>query len=208
MGEIIVMNIPGSYYCWIAFGIGIASLLALLLSEVSNETGKSKKVILIWLIVSSMIFGVGVSIHRDYDIPTSKANYEATMNRLQTIQAAYQEKPFFLKEEACEPGIWGEVEGYVGGLIFFGGNIYGRIDSGRVVTVVYEDNDPIIDSYIGVHRSISFHLDQAVIETILTGEHPYVMYPEARIDVCPCGDQLTLVPRNPHLYLPEGWKIL
>jgi hypothetical protein len=202
MGETIVITIPQSDYYVISLIIGAIFTIATIMSL----DDCSKKTLVILGIIAAMCYAVSPIVGHEYDTPGNKANYEVAINRLQTIQAAYQEKPFFLKEEACEPGIWGEVEGYVGGFIFFGGNIYGRIDPGRVVTVVYEDNDSVIDHYVGVHRSISFRLDQAVIETILAEEHPYVMYPEARID----GDseQLTLVPGNPHLYLPEGWKIL
>jgi len=212
MGETIVMSIPGSSYCWIAFGIGILSFILLLFcggpEAGSSVDALSKKAALIWLAVTLMIVGAGVAVHRTYDIPKSEANYEAAMNRLQAMQTAYQE-PFFLKEEVCEAGVWGEIKGNIVGFIFFAGKIYGSIDSGRVVTVVYEDSDPVIEPITDVHRSLSFHLDHVAIKTISAGERPYLSYPESRIDTCGCDNsQLTLVPGTPYLYLPEGWEIL
>jgi hypothetical protein len=211
MGKAITISVAGSSYCWIALGIGIISAIALFLAayfrHVEDEDSPRKKTLLVWLAVTLMIFGAGAVVYRYYDAPKANSNYEAAMEKLEEIQRAYQH-PFFIKEKGGCEGIWGEVQ-EAGGFIFWRGKIYGTIDSGdsgKIVTVIYEDNDPVIDPYIGVHRSVSFQLEHVLIETIPAGERPFLSFPDARINHSM--DRLTLFPGDPHLYLPEGWEIL
>ncbi len=207
MGEEIVMYIPGSCYYWISLGIGIFSLILLAIAAASNEDCNdkektSKKTLIIWLIITVMLFIASPIVKHNYDNPRFQANYEAGVNKLQTIQEAYQEH-FYLKEQTCDSEISGEISG---GFLFFGGSIFGRIDTAKIVTILYGDNDPVIDHYVGVNRSASFHLDEVLIKTIPAGEHSYLMYPEAKI--LEAGREIRLVPGAPHFYLPEGWEIL
>jgi hypothetical protein len=225
MGEEIIMSIPGSWYFWIPLAIGIVSLIAAIAAafkwgDLSWNHCDCKKAINAF--IAFLVFGLLCTmiatpwVGHNYDDPISQVNYEMVYSELQPIQEVYQTNPFYLKESVSEMGIRGELKGKVGGFLFVGGNIYGHIDSGRVITVVYEDNDPLIDHYTNVHRAISFPLDEAVIVTIPAGERPYLMYPEAKIleESREWGmdenvvNKLRLVPGTPHLYLPKGWKIL
>jgi len=213
LGEEIVLGIVDSSCYWIPLILGIvAGVIAFccFLFEVKD----AKKKIIIFVILCALLLGGARLVGEKYDQPKRDVNYEKVLSQLQPIEEAYKNHAFYLKESVSEPGIQGEIKGSFGGsFLLVGGNIYGRVDSGRVITIVYEDNDPYIDHYIGVHRSVSFPLDEAVIITIPSGEQPYLMYPE--VDIFKYrkvqenfGSELRLIPGAPHLYLPEGWEIL
>lgn len=211
MGEEIVRIVPGVWNWWIPLGIGLGMLIAAAIVA-GNEKTRTAKIL---ALVGILLCTVGTFyVYQNYVKPQIQEKTEVILSQFEPMQGAYQ-SPFYLKESVCEPGVWGEMKGNLSGFLVCGGNIYGQVNSGRMITVVYKDDDPFIDPYIGVHRSISLPLDEMVIETIATGEHPYLMYPEARsFQIRMSGRAkgllyaVKLTPGTPHLYLPRGWKIL
>ncbi len=212
MGEMVTFNITGSYFSWIAFGIVIFFSVVYLIGSVISAS-VDRKEFLRWLTIALIITGIGMAVRFSYDLPRYQQEYETALNRAHALRMAHQGR-FYLKEEAHDTGIHGEIRGEIrGGFLSSNGKIYGSISTGRMITVVYKDNDPVIDRYVGVYRVKSFYLDQAVIKTIPAGNTPYLSYPSARVQERknpePFNKQIMwFIPGPPHLYLPEGWEIL
>ncbi|MEK9180838.1 MAG: hypothetical protein AAB871_01235 [Patescibacteria group bacterium] len=210
MGENVLVGIAFSYWPWTLMLLGLSLLFfglflllfCALVAWGTKTAAMGMIAILMGILSLIAIFPVWIFHYN----PVYQNNEKTAEQQLKPIQEVYNSHRFYLKEQISEPGVWGEIKGSAGGFILFGGNIYGRIDSGRILTVVYEDDDALIDKYIHVHRSMSLPLDQVVIETINADERPYLMYPEAAI--AKIGHRLELIPKTIHLYLPKGWKIL
>lgn len=211
MGEEIVLSISWNGWLWILFILGVAAgTAAVYYLVVFCKEGKNKKYFIIFFLIFVCLCGISLW-QINGPVP---ADHVAAQEKLQPIEEAFKTHPFYLKESVSEAGFKGEIEGNLGGgFLFIGGSIYGKIESGRTITVVYNDDDIVIDHYVDVHRSVSFPLEEAVIVTIPVGEKPYLMFPEAdilkqrKIQDSVSGI-LKISPGAPHLYLPEGWKIL
>lgn len=126
-------------------------------------------------------------------------------------QRSYSSTPLYLKERATDPGSWGEIKGELkSGFLSASGSIYGKIESGRVLTVVYEHPNEITfinGQYAGMHLVFSAPLPEIVIETIPKGTKPFMLFPEASVEVRGA-THYYVIPGRAHLYLPEGWTIL
>ena len=210
MGEEIAIVISWSEWHWILFVIGVIIGIVVLVNLFYRyKEGKGGKPFIVALFICALLCSVALSQMCGQGIP---ADHERALSKLQSIEEVYKTHAFYLKESVSEVGILGEIKGNFGGFLIIGGNIYGRVESGRIITLVYEDDDPFIDYYVGVHKSISFPLGEAVITTIAAGEQPYLMYPEADIvkdnKVPGWHGLMKLIPGAPHLYLPKGWEIL
>ena len=213
MGEETAISIswPGGY--WLLFGvgviIGIVVLINLFSRYLEEKRGNPGKSFMVAIFICVLLCSVALSQIYGQGIP---ADHEEALSKLQSIEEVYETHAFYLKESVSEVGIRGEIKGNFGGFLIIGGNIYGKIESGRIITLVYEDDDPFIDHYVGVHKSVSFPLGEAVIITIAAGEQPYLMYPEADIvkdnKVPGLHGLMKLIPGAPHLYLPKGGEIL
>lgn len=206
MGTEMVLNPQGSYYLGIPLMIGAIFLFIMYLSFLWG----AHKSAVVCLIIGAIILGIATpTVAAKYDNPVTQRSYEQNLNRLRAIEEVYKSQPFYLKELSSEPRIQGEIKGNFSGFLFVAGSVYGRIDSGRVITIVYEDNELLIDHYVKVYRVTTFDLDKIAISTIPAGERPYLMYPEVLITTVPLKTlTLRLSPGTPYLFLPEGWKIL
>ena len=213
MGKEVALSFSGSDWILLTLIGGMIMFIIGLfwfLSGLNSEQPLMKKPIALALIGFVLMTYGSVYVNSNYDEPSNGASYEKAVSQLGPIKNAYTTQKFYLKESVSEPGPQGKLQGNASGFLFVSGNVYGSIDSKRVVTVVYKDDDSVIDPQVGVYRSISYSLDEVAIVTIESSERPYLMYPEAKVFIEKNGNlsQLKLIPGVPYLYFPDGWKVL
>ena len=190
----------------IAYGV-LGSILGIIAFSIllANEKRTAAAILVVFYVAGWLLIAGPWSLH-SYE--TRKD--EAITAHAAQIQQEYASTRLYLKESVVEPGIWGEVKGNFSGFLLVSGNIYGKIDSGRVITVVYQhpyEMNFINTQYEGKHLAYSKPLSDIVIETIPAGTRPYLAFPEAFI-AKDAYSRMKVYPWKPHLYLPEGWTIL
>lgn len=161
------------------------------------------------LALALLVLGGWVDEH--VDSPRNQARVAAAIEQVQPDQDQLAETRFPLKEIAQKDLLHGEIEGSLSGGFFIvvggiSGSVYGQVDEAQQLTLVYYDNDTLIDRKAGVWRVMTFPLEKAEIVTIPAGEKPYLKYAsEIRV----ARDRVILVVSDlPTLYLPEGWNII
>jgi len=227
MGEMIVAASNANHYDWyfvlafyaIVFTIGLVKILDRVRDEGKyGNLGRFKSQALSGLVIGVYVLGYVAILGPIPNVPSlrgidSQFHSEAKA-RANSAREEYRTTRSYLKERATGDGVWGEIRGEVGGFLFVHGNIYGKIESGKVLTIVYkhpEEAQYVNPQYGGSYLALSKPLKDFVIETISAEEMPYLRFPEAYIAESYPGNgknKYLVYPWKPHLYLPEGWEIL
>lgn len=142
---------------------------------------------------------------------SSEANKQSEINRqsdiypyLKIIDELEQHK-FYLKETNVDSFIFGKMSG---SHLFIAGSIYGEITENKYLTVVYFDDDTIIDNTTGVYKITKFDLESIEIVTIPKDETPYYKYVDNSYFYSEMFRTCNLEIGKPRLFLPDGWTIL
>jgi hypothetical protein len=227
MGNELLFTIPNHWEWWITLGIGlfifVVGWICLLMMgeqvpgnpDKKITVGPRQKIFCISVISIGLITCFStIAVNYLCIKPADRTSREEALSQAKIIQEVYQGN-FYLKELSRGDGTWGEASGEIsGGFLFIHGSMYGSVQSGKIISVIYEDNDAIIDPLTNVSRGICLNLEEIIIETIPAGEKPYISFTEANVYFVqkydpPYGyNQVKLVPGRVWLYLPEGWELL
>lgn len=142
---------------------------------------------------------------------SSEANKQSEINKQSDIQPyiemidKLEQHKFYLKETNVDSLISGKISG---SHLFIAGSIYGEITENKYLTVVYFDDDTIIDNTTGVYKITKFDLESIEIVTIPKNETPYYKYVDNTYLYLYMTRYCEIVVGKPRLFLPDGWTIL